>query len=292
MRISNQLIQTFVNRINSNARETMFDAIEQASSGRSVQTPSDDPLTASRIVGLDQIISRLDTYDRAGGTVSLDLQLADSAMQQSIDILGDAKALAIQMANPATDATDRAAAIESAQGYLDQLLSLANQRTEDGRFLFGGVAEGAQPYDEFGNYVGSSGTRRVEVGAGVFVDGTIVGADGFGASGEIFEKLQNFIERLESGDGDAIAESIDELDQALDFALVRGTAIGARIAAIDNAELLNEELRSHFTIERAQVAEIDLTAAFSAVTAANTALQAVSTLGNKLLTSSLAGLLQ
>lgn len=291
MRITNAMVQSFVNRSNASARETMFDAIAKASSGRSISNPSDDPLTANRIVKLDQILSRLGTYEKASGTVGLDLQLADTTMAQSIDILGDAKALAIQMSNEGSDDTDKAAAVQAAKGYFNQLLALANQRTEDGRFLFGGVAEGAEPYDEFGNYVGSAGTRRVEIGAGVFVDGTIVGADGFGANGEIFEALQTFIERLEAGDGESIGNSIDELDAALDFSLVRGTAIGARLSAIDNSQLLNEELFAHFTIQRAEVAELDLTAAFSAVTAADAAYQAVATLGNKLLTTSLAGLI-
>ena len=292
MRISDKMITSFVSRNSAASKATYFDAIGKATSGQKITTPSQDPAGAIRVTEYDRLLTRLGRCQKNLHNVDHGLRLADRAMVEMVDLVGETRALAIQMANGGMSQTDWNAAAVTAEGHFDQLLSLANQRLQDGRYLFGGVDEDTPPYGEGGVYQGSAVNRQVEVAQGVFVDGTTTGLESFGDGSQVFGTIAQFIDDLKAGNTAGITQAIDDLGDSVDFALVNVARVGARGQHLHEVDFTNQELQTHFQVERARFAEVDQVEAFTNVVAAETGLNTVVELSSRLLQTSLLSFLR
>jgi flagellar hook-associated protein 3 FlgL len=292
MRISDKMITSFVATKNTASKAALFEAIGRATSGQAISEPADDPAGAIRITEYDRLITRLDRYQGNLDNVDHGLRLADESLVKMVDILGEAKAIAIQMSNDTMVQNDWNAAAEAVEGFSDQLLAIANIRLQDGRFLFGGVDEDTPPYDTNGNYQGSLNNRNVEIASGVFIPGTTSGDDGFGDTGQVFDVITQFVTDLRAGNAVGIDDAIGELSDALDFGLVNLARIGARGQYLDEVAFTNDELQLHFAVEKARFDEVDLITEYTNVTAAETALNSIVELSSRLLQTSLLSFLR
>jgi len=293
MRISDKMITSFVANKNAAGKASLFEAIGKATSGQAIEEPSDDPAGAIRITEYDRLITRLDRYQGNLDNVDHGLRLADQSLVKMVDILGEAKSIAIQMSNDTMGQTDYDAAAQAVLGFNDQLLAIANTRLQDGRYLFGGVDEDTPPYDATGNYQGSLQNRDVEIASGVFIRGTTSGDEGFGdAGGQVFNVVNQFIADLQAGNAVGIDQAVGDLNDALDFGLVNLARIGARGQYLDEVAFTNDELQLHFSVEKARFEEVDLVSEYTKVSAAETALNSIVELSSRLLQTSLLSFLR
>ncbi len=292
MRISDKMITSFVQTKNSQSKAELFEAIGRATSGQAIAEPADDPAGAIRVTEYDRLITKLDRYQANLDNVDHGLRLADQAVVKMVDIMGEAKAIAIQMSSDTMSTTDWDSAAEAVGGFFDQMLSLANQRLQDGRFLFGGVDEDTPPYDDNGNYQGSLENRDVEIATNVFIRGTTSGDEGFGEAGQVFGVMNQFIADLQAGDPAGIDDAIASLNDAVDFGIVNLARIGARGQYLDEVAFTNDELQLHFAVEKARFEEVDLVTEYTRVTAAETALTSIVELSSRLLQTSLLSFLR
>ena len=293
MRISDKMITSFVANKNAAGKASLFEAIGKATSGQAIEEPSDDPAGAIRITEYDRLITRLDRYQGNLDNVDHGLRLADQSLVKMVDILGEAKSIAIQMSNDTMVQTDYDAAAQAVLGFNDQLLAIANTRLQDGRYLFGGVDEDTPPYDATGNYQGSLQNRDVEIASGVFIRGTTSGNEGFGdAGGQVFNVVNQFVADLQAGNAAGIDQAVGDLNDALDFGLVNLARIGARGQYLDEVAFTNDELQLHFSVEKARFEEVDLVSEYTKVSAAETALNSIVELSSRLLQTSLLSFLR
>ena len=293
MRISDKMITSFVANKNAAGKASLFEAIGKATSGQAIEEPSDDPAGAIRITEYDRLITRLDRYQGNLDNVDHGLRLADQSLVKMVDILSEAKSIAIQMSNDTMGQTDYDAAAQAVLGFNDQLLAIANTRLQDGRYLFGGVDEDTPPYDATGNYQGSLQNRDVEIASGVFIRGTTSGDEGFGdAGGQVFNVVNQFIADLQAGNAVGIDQAVGDLNDALDFGLVNLARIGARGQYLDEVAFTNDELQLHFSVEKARFEEVDLVSEYTKVSAAETALNSIVELSSRLLQTSLLSFLR
>lgn len=293
MRISDKMITSFVANKNAAGKASLFEAIGKATSGQAIEEPSDDPAGAIRITEYDRLITRLDRYQGNLDNVDHGLRLADQSLVKMVDIIGEAKSIAIQMSNDTMVQTDYDAAAQAILGFNDQLLAIANTRLQDGRYLFGGVDEDTPPYDATGNYQGSLQNRDVEIASGVFIRGTTSGNEGFGdAGGQVFNVVNQFVADLQAGNAAGIDQAVGDLNDALDFGLVNLARIGARGQYLDEVAFTNDELQLHFSVEKARFEEVDLVSEYTKVSAAETALNSIVELSSRLLQTSLLSFLR
>ncbi|MGB0588312.1 MAG: flagellar hook-associated protein FlgL [Myxococcota bacterium] len=293
MRISDKMITSFVANKNAAGKASLFEAIGKATSGQAIVEPADDPAGAIRITEYDRLITRLDRYQDNLDNVDHGLRLADQSLVKMVDILGEAKSIAIQMSNDTMGQTDYDAAAQAVIGFNDQLLAIANTRLQDGRYLFGGVDEDTPPYDATGNYQGSLQNRDVEIASGVFIRGTTSGNEGFGdAGGQVFNVVNQFVADLQAGNAAGIDQAVGDLNDALDFGIVNLARIGARGQYLDEVAFTNDELQLHFSIEKARFEEVDLVSEYTKVSAAETALNSIVELSSRLLQTSLLSFLR
>lgn len=291
MRISDQMVTNLVVQANRDAKEAIFLASKRIASGKSVESPSDDPVKAQKSVQLSSLLARLDDLEVGRESVAFDLDVAESVLLQGMDVLGKMKALSVQMANASASPEDQAVAAETAAGAFQELLDLANTQLDDGQFLFGGTASDAEPYAADGSYVGSDLNRAVEIAPGAVVEGAVTGAQGFGTGGEVFQVMADFQAALEAGDLAGIQAAVESFDGALEFMATRIAEMGARISVLEDTGSLSDELRLRFLVEKGVLEDIDLTEEITRFQAAENALQAVVQVSGRLLSRSLTSFL-
>ncbi|MGQ0619459.1 MAG: flagellar hook-associated protein FlgL [Panacagrimonas sp.] len=135
--------------------------------GTRLVSAKDDPAAWARAAGLDQRLSQLAQYRDNGSVARHRLGLEETALSSANDALNRIRELAVQ-ANSGTQSADSRRAIASEmQARLDELLAIANTDDGEGRYLFGGSADGSRPFsiDVSGaTYAGGASARVLDIG--------------------------------------------------------------------------------------------------------------------------------
>ncbi len=142
---------------------------QQISTGRRFLTPGDDPIAASRVAKINQELGLREQYQSNISAVTDDLQLEESMLAQSVDILQRVRELTVQVGNAALTKSDRESIGSELEQRSTELLALMNSRSANGEYLFSGFRGDTQPFtrDSAGGliYQGDEGQRQVQVSA-------------------------------------------------------------------------------------------------------------------------------
>lgn len=228
----------------SGPRDRLGELQQQISTGRNILRPQDNPARAARILNLQETVSSIEQYERNLDRGDVLLKATESALANAENTVVRARELAIQMANDSYSARDRAGAAAELQGQRDLLLDLANARVGD-TFLFAGYATDSSPFDGQGAYQGDDGVLEVEVGDGILLPVTTRGDRAFGLTNAngvsaIFQTIDDLILAMGANDGEAIRDSLADLDVAHDSLLNARTDVGTKMLRVDStAEILD-----------------------------------------------------
>jgi flagellar hook-associated protein 3 FlgL len=188
MRVTNDTLRSAFLSAMESAQRRIAVTQEQVASGRKVNSPSDDPVAAARIAELDASLARLDQFKSNGVSARHSLGLEEESLAQVIDHLQRVRELTVQANTATLSAGDRAAVAAELRQRRDALLALANTTDSDGRYLFGGYSEGAQPFTLASGggvvYNGDQGQKTVQISESRFVATGDSGA-------QIFQRIPN-----------------------------------------------------------------------------------------------------
>ena len=180
-------------------------ALQQISSGKRVNVPSDDPLAAAQMVGNQDQSNRADQYLQNIDTLTSQLQTADTAIGSAVAAITQAITLGVQGSTGTLSDANRQQIVQNLLGIQSQLVQLANTSV-GGSYLFGGTASTAPPYtlDSASpsgvTYNGNSGTNTVQVADGLNLQTNVPGSQLFqNSAGDVFGSLQQLITALQSG---------------------------------------------------------------------------------------------
>lgn len=141
----------------------------QIASGKRIQSPSDDPAAAVRILDIRQALDTNTQYQENIGAVRERLELEDTSLASAVDILQRVRELAIQGNNDIQSADSRRTLASEVRQRLDDLLSLANTRNSNGEYIFSGFQTDVRPFvaetDGTFTYNGDQGQRFLQVSA-------------------------------------------------------------------------------------------------------------------------------
>jgi flagellar hook-associated protein 3 FlgL len=269
----------------SERQSRLLEVQGQMSSGRRVNSPSDDPAAAAEAERLRSREARLGAEQRAIEQARQMLGSADTALGDATDLMQSARESLLAAGNAATGASDRAKYAEQLRQTRDQLLSVANRSDGTGGFIFGGQGALAAPIDSTGTvYTPPAGTQQVgqEMVNPVSLDGrenftairTATGTE------SIFAQLDAAIATLSNpsaipSDSTAAANTaLSAVDRALDRFSYTRTMVGERLKAID----AHEEAVATGSIDNqarlSNLVDVDFAKAVSEMTQHQTALQA------------------
>jgi len=265
-------------------------ALLQLSTGKRVNTPSDDPAAAAQLIQNHDQSSRVDSYQKSMSTIGGQFQMADSALSSVVTALQRAITLGVQAGNGGTlSDSNRAAIADELKGIQSQLLSLANTSYQ-GRYVFSGT-EQTQPFVVDSNqtsgvrYDGNSGVNSVPIGNGYQLEANLPGSQLFTAAGaDVFQAVHDLIDGVTSNSG--IDTAVGDVRSALDHVSAQRTFYGNALNQIDaQTNYLNNEKVQLSSQENTLVGADIATVASNLVNAENTRDAALTAIGRRSLTS-------
>jgi flagellar hook-associated protein 3 FlgL len=260
---------------NSQAEEQT--AIEQLSTGKRVNLPSDDPAAAAADVQNQALQSQNDQYIQNTSNLDGSLQTADSTLSSVVTVLNQAISLGVQGANGGVSSADQQALAEQVQSIQSQMVQLANTSYQ-GSYLFGGTASQSPPFALDSTqpsgvlYSGNSGVNNVEIAPGSSLQVNVPGDQIFqGAGGSVMGSLEQLVTALKSGNATNIGTATTQVGSALSYLSEQRVFYGSAISQLNaNQSFLQKEQVSLQTQETSLVG-VDLATAATNLSQASAA---------------------
>jgi len=141
----------------------------QLATGRRILTPSDDPSGSTQVLDLDRSIATTQQYTRNADQAESRLQLEESVLNSSSEVLNRIRELTVQANNGTQTNESRSSIAQELRQLEEELLALGNSRDSNGEYLFAGNATDTQPFvrnaDGSVAYQGDQGQRHLQIGA-------------------------------------------------------------------------------------------------------------------------------
>lgn len=222
---------------------------EQISTGKRIQTPSDDPIISARVARMAMGAEDQKQYASNITLAQSLLGASDTALRSVSDQLQRAQELMIRAGSEVLNDDNRAAISTELKAILDDVYSLANTTDARGNALFGGSAAGAA-YTRAPNgtiaFAGEGEAPPIPIGDGVKIQATDSGARVFGGiqtSGgatDIFKVIDDLANALAPGGSadatarkQALATAAEGLSKASERVTTARASVGARGARLD-----------------------------------------------------------
>lgn len=258
----------------------------QSSTLRRVNTPSDDPISATKILELRTEKQNNDQFQANSKMAQTFLENTDHCLSDLEELVIRAKEIAIGQSSIVSSSEDTRISVAEEVGQLfQQAISIANRKVGD-RYLFGGFKTQTAPVNQNGEYQGDDGQMMVEISNDVYISMNLPGVDVFNTNpktastiqtgyGELsregsdesvdnlnlFDVLHHFRISLLTGDMHGIHGTLDSLDQVLSKLLATRAKLGSRVQglsyneqAIDRHNITNAILSSN--LEDADMAQV------------------------------------
>jgi flagellar hook-associated protein 3 FlgL len=183
MRMSSSMLTEL--SVNSILQEqaTLSKTQDQLSSGKRIQTPSDDPVAAVELSNLNTSQLQATQYTSNGTAASSRLTLEQQALSDSTNALQSVRDLVVQANSGSNNASDLAAIGTQINSLEQQLMGIGNRQDAQGEYLFAGYSTGATPFVRNSSgavsYVGDTGARSVALDADTSVQMSDAGSSVF-----------------------------------------------------------------------------------------------------------------
>lgn len=201
-----------------NDRQRLNTAVQQISTGQSVNLPSDNPAATAALIENTAQTNANDEYQQSISTIQGALQTADSALGSVVTDLNQAISLGTEGASGGLSQTEMQALgqeVESIQGSIQNLANTSYQ----GNYLFAGTAVSTQPFVTDAtspsgvSYVGNNSENSVQIGHAQSVNTNLPGSEIFTPSGaDVFQALHDLSTALNSGGN--VSSALDEVKTA------------------------------------------------------------------------------
>lgn len=225
------------------ASERLLDLQRQASSGRRIQKPSDDPSSTATAVGERADMAALDRYTKTADSAFARLTVVDSVLSDVLEKLTMARTAILSAQGSTAGAPQRQAAAHTLAGVREALFSDLNSSFQ-GVYLFGGARADAPPYQKGTGgvilpYQGSTTEVFVDIDdareVAVTFDGEAI-ARGTSAD-DVFAILDNLIAAASAGDTDALRQGEIALAEVFERVSAAQSRVGAAMQTIDEQKL-------------------------------------------------------
>lgn len=222
MRVNPNMIPDILSAI-AKTQEAQDVALQQMSTGRRVNLPSDDPAAAAAMVQNGVRSDLVDQYTQNISSIISLMNTADASLSAVVAQVTQAISLGVEGATGTISDANRQALAQQVQGIRDMVLAQANASYRSS-FVFAGTASAAAPYAADPQsasgyrYNGNGGVNSVSVGDGQEIATNIPGDRIFQHPGaDLLGSLQGLIVALQNGSSTAIADATTQLRGAFDY---------------------------------------------------------------------------
>lgn len=249
-----------------------------------IQAPSDNPSGMSRVINLNQQVSKQKNYNIAIQDGLGWLKMAELTMDSVTDALSDAKDLALTAVNGTiTSAESLSLMVSQADELIEYVVSLANT-TYGGQYIFSGDNTDILPFqiktDGTGveDYAGGTGFLKRQIQEDQSVAVTFRGDELFVDSG-VFAAMYKLKEGLTTADTTLLQESIAELDHAFTKMVEYQGSMGIRINQFESMEKMHVDQIDYLETLITSIEDVDIVQAITDMKAEQVAYEAVLAVG-------------
>lgn len=277
MRITTpQLTAMMHGSMNTNAAR-LGKLMQQMATGDRMLVPSDDPIASVRVLRIQREEASLAQYRDNIANLTSSLSKQESNLQAASETMLRVQDLLLWAANLGANARDDLVAIGSELDTLKEtILSFANVRDEEGRYLFSGTQTDRPAIDFDGTqYIlgGNDKYRQAAVANGVLLDENVTATQVFGANVDLLNELHDLVATLQDpafdvnnpAVGAKISQTLETLDRTYRNLQGAMTELGGRYNSLElldetNADfsLVNQKIEGELTALDYASASIDL----------------------------------
>ncbi|WP_217588517.1 flagellar hook-associated protein FlgL [Lentibacillus saliphilus] len=235
MRVTQGMISNNMLRNLSNSYANLSTYLEQVSTGKKINRPSDDPVIAMKGINFRRQVTEVEQYKRNVGEVHNWMDNTDSALDKTTKALHKLRELAVQASNDTLDESERKNVMEEVEQIKEHLVDIANTKVND-KYIFNGVKTTDKPFNDDGTTTAEFNTDAVniEVSKGINIQANINPSDVF--SDDFFGRVDDFVDALGANDQDAINQSIGALDVNIENTINTRADLGARMNRLELIE--------------------------------------------------------
>ncbi|WP_018931041.1 flagellar hook-associated protein FlgL [Gracilibacillus lacisalsi] len=242
MRVTQSMLTNNMLRNLSSSYQSLGKYMDQLSTGKKINRPSDDPVVAMKGMDYRTQVNQVEQFERNIGEVHNWMDNSDSALDKVQKGLERLRELAVQGANGTYEEGQRGNIASEVEQIKEHMLELANTKVNN-KFIFSGTEttgnDGDPPYElnDDGTFVNpiNNDDVRIEVSSGTKIRVNVQPDSIFNE--ELFTDLTEFAETLRDGsDDEAIGEFIGKIDNHIDNNVNARADLGARQNRIDLIE--------------------------------------------------------
>ncbi|MGA2370679.1 MAG: flagellar hook-associated protein FlgL [Candidatus Korobacteraceae bacterium] len=248
-------------------------ALTQLTSGRRVNSDSDDPAAAAQEVNISSRMNNCDQYLRSITSITSELQTADSSLNSVVTALQQAMSLGTEGANGTLSEQNRTTIAQQIKGISQEVFSVANL-SYNGTYVFAGTATTKPPYlldpSAPGGvfYQGNGDVNSVEVAQGESVAVNQPGSELFSSpDANVFVALDDLSTALESNSStDDIGDAVTELRSAYDQLTSARTFYGSTVDQIVGTQVFLDSESVQLASQQNSTVGIDMDVAVTDLT--------------------------
>lgn len=179
MRISTGQIYTNANQNMMENQSSLADIQNKLASGKEFTSLAEDPVGASRVVGLQRELAQLDMYQSNVDASRRRLELEETTIADLNTASDRMRELVLQASNGTMSDADRVTISYELEELVGYAASLMNTRDAKGEYLFSGSQGSTQTYEERADgryeYMGDSSSRSIQVSSALYAQSTDAG---------------------------------------------------------------------------------------------------------------------
>lgn len=255
MRITNSQITSLMHNSMNTSSAELGKLMQQMATGKRILLPSDDPIASVRVLRVQREEASLEQFRKNIANVSGSLSTQEANLKSTSDAMLNVRDLLLWAANGSNTSEDLAAMAGELSIVEDTIVSFANVRDEEGRYLFSGTLSDtpALSFDaatQTYSITCNDKHRQAAVANGVLVDENVTAASVFGAGVGMLNELRALINTLQDPALDAtdpavrqqITDTLVALDDAHGRVLGSVTELGGRQNALSLLNDSNEDV--------------------------------------------------
>ncbi|WP_042142648.1 flagellar hook-associated protein FlgL [Paucisalibacillus sp. EB02] len=236
MRVTQSMLSNNMLRNLTNSYNNMGTYMDQLTTGKKINRPSDDPVIAVKGMDYRSQLVEVEQFKRNTNEVHNWMDNSDDALDQATKALQRLRELAVQASNDTYDLEERHKVMEEVKQLKTHLIDIGNTKV-NGKYIFNGTNTDVKPID--GGYPTNTTDVNIEVSNGIKIKVNVDADEVFGE--EAFANVDSFITALENGDQGEIEKSIALLDENINNVLNARADLGARM---NRLELIEHRLGS------------------------------------------------
>lgn len=250
----------------------------QISTGKRIQSPSDDPVASARALITQQAQNINAQYASNRGETKSQLTAQESTLSNITELIVNTQANLVAAGNQAYSDAERGFIADDLNNAIDQLLSYANTRDVNGNYMFSGNQTATQAFTKTATgaiYQGDSGQRLIQVASDRQLAVNTSGDNVFKAGGnDIFSTLSDLVTLLKTPITTAATKSAlttglntltGNLKSSLDNVLNIRANAGSKLNELDALDTAGDDRALQYAKNLSDLQELDYAKAVSDV---------------------------